>query len=61
MGGARQTAEAARTEVSHVLAKGRRRVGGDHPDAVAGPLAVLALQRSAGNAAVNRMLARAPG
>lgn len=64
MGGARQTAEAARTEVSHVLAKGRRRVGGEHPDAVAGPLAVLALQRSAGNAAVSALLAarlRSPG
>jgi hypothetical protein len=64
MGGARQTAEVARVEVSHALAHARRRAGGDHARAVVGPHAVLALQRSAGNAAVSALLAakgKSPG
>jgi hypothetical protein len=61
---ARQPADAARAEVSDALAHGRRRAGGDHARAVVGPPAVLALQRSAGNAAVSALLAaklKSPG
>jgi hypothetical protein len=61
---ARQLADASRAEISHALDHGRRRPGGDQAPALAGPHAVLALQRSAGNAAVSALLAakvKAPG
>ncbi|HEX8626946.1 MAG TPA: hypothetical protein VF755_02095, partial [Catenuloplanes sp.] len=64
MTGARQSADAARAEVGDVLVEGRRRAGGDHSRPVGGPRTVLALQRSAGNAAVSALLAaklRSPG
>src|SRR5674536_99012 len=63
--GARQSADSARGEVSDALADGRRKAsGGARVRAAAGPRAVLALQRSAGNAAVSALMAaklRSPG
>ena len=62
---ARRAADAARTRVGEALEDGRRRTGGGNARAVAGPqAAVLALQRSAGNAAVSALMAaklRSPG
>ncbi|HEU4421738.1 MAG TPA: Rossmann-like fold-containing protein [Pilimelia sp.] len=63
MTGARHTADSARAEASSALADGRRRAGGDRPRPV-GPDAVLAMQRSAGNAAVTALMAaklKSPG
>ncbi|MGC5020952.1 phage tail protein [Micromonospora sp. DT47] len=64
MTGARRTAESARVEVGDTLANGRQRAGGNGRGAAVGPHAVLALQRSAGNAAVSALMAarlRSPG
>ena len=64
MTGARQNAGAGPAKVRGPTADGRRRAGGDRPPAVAGPHAVLALQRDAGNAAVSALMAarlRSPG
>ena len=64
MGGARETADSARVEVSDALADGRRRAGSGRARAVVGPHAVLALQRNAGNAAVSALMAaklKSPG
>jgi hypothetical protein len=61
---ARQSADTARAGVGDALADGRRRAGGDHGRAVVGSDAILALQRSAGNAAVSALMAakqRSPG
>lgn len=59
MAGARQRADA-----TDALAEGKRRAGGARARPVAGRHALLALQRSAGNAAVNALMAarmRLPG
>ena len=64
MTGAHQRAGPGRTEVSHAVADGRRRVSGDRARAVVGPRAVLALQRDVGNAAVSALMAaklKSPG
>jgi hypothetical protein len=69
MAGARRTADSApagsaRAQVGDALADGRRRAGADTARAAAGPHAVLALQRFAGNAAVSALMAaklRSPG
>jgi hypothetical protein len=64
MAGARRTADSARAEVNDALAEGKRRAGGDRGGAAAGPRAILALQRRAGNAAVSALMAanlRSPG
>lgn len=64
MTGARQRAGAGKAEVSHAVAEGKKKVGGDRARAVAGPHAVLALQRDAGNAAVTALMAarlKSPG
>jgi hypothetical protein len=63
MAAARETADSARAEVSDALADGRRRTR-RAPARAAGPDAVLALQRNAGNAAVSALMAaklRSPG
>ena len=63
MGGARETPEAAAGRRDDALAEARHRAGGGRGRA-AGPPGLLALQRSAGNAAVNALLAgrlRSPG
>ncbi|WP_175582723.1 phage tail protein [Nocardioides guangzhouensis] len=57
MPGARQTADAARTAVGDALAKGRRKVGGGHARPAVGPRALMAMQRAAGNSAVNALMA----
>ena len=54
MGGARQTADAARAAVGDALARGRRR-GGGLP--AGGPRALMAMQRAAGNSAVSALMA----
>ncbi len=64
MVGVRRTADSARAEVSGALADGKRRVGGVRARTAAGPSALLGLQRFAGNAAVNALMAarmRFPG
>ena len=64
MVGVRRTADTARAEVSDALADGRRRAGGVRARTAAGPSALLGLQRFAGNAAVNALMAarlRFPG
>ncbi len=64
MAAARGTADSAKAEVGDALADGRRRTGGGHVRAAAGPLALMALQRSAGNAAVSALMAakaKSPG
>ena len=64
MTGAHQRAGPGRTEVSHAVADGRRRVSSDRAPAVVGPRAVLALQRDVGNAAVSALMAaklKSPG
>ncbi len=64
MTGARQSADAARAAVSDALTTGRRRAGGERPHATVGVRAFLAMQRSAGNAAVSALMAaklRSPG
>ena len=64
MAGARQTTDSARAEATDALAKGRRKAGGTRARAAAAPHALLALQREAGNAAVNALMAarmRFPG
>jgi hypothetical protein len=64
MVGVRRTADSARGQVTNALADGRRRTGGPRPSAVDAPHAVLAMQRSAGNAAVSALMAarlRSPG
>jgi hypothetical protein len=61
---ARQLADASRAGITQALTNGRRRPGGNEARALVGPHAVLALQRSAGNAAVSALLAaklKAPG
>ena len=63
MTGARQQAGTGKTEVSRAVAGGNRK-GGDRAGAIAGPHAVLALQRDAGNAAVSALMAarlKSPG
>jgi hypothetical protein len=60
---ARQTPDNARTEATGALADGKRRTAGGGR-VLAGPLGLLALQRSAGNAAVSALMAgklRSPG
>jgi hypothetical protein len=60
---AREPADTARARASRALADGGQRAGGKHARAV-GPHALLALQRSAGNAAVSALMAakgRSPG
>lgn len=64
MAAARQTADAAKAEVGDALVDGRRKAGGGHARAAVGPLALMALQRSAGNAAVSALMAakaKSPG
>ena len=64
MTGARQQAGTGKAEVSRAAADGNRKAGGDRARAVAGPHAVLALQRDAGNAAVSALMAarlKSPG
>ncbi|MGH3461477.1 MAG: hypothetical protein ACRDP9_08385 [Kribbellaceae bacterium] len=64
MVGVRRAADAARAEVSDALADGRRRAGGVRARTAAGSTAMLGLQRAAGNAAVNALMAarlRFPG
>jgi len=63
MAAARETADSARADASDALADGRRRTR-RAPTRAAGPDAVLALQRNAGNAAVSALMAaklRSPG
>ncbi len=53
-----------RAAVGDALTDGKRKAGSDRSRAVAGPAALLAMQRSAGNAAVNALLAakaKSPG
>ncbi len=57
MGGSRRAAESARAEAGHALVEGRRKASGGGPPGGAGPHALLALQRRAGNAAVNALMA----
>src|SRR6478609_6537385 len=60
---ARQMPDNARAEATGALADGKRRAAGGGR-VVAGPLGLLALQRSAGNAAVSALMAgklRSPG
>jgi len=64
MVGARHTAASAKAEVNDALADGKRRAGPDRPRDEVGPQALLALQRKAGNSAVNALMAakfRSPG
>ncbi|WP_202866629.1 phage tail protein [Kribbella voronezhensis] len=71
MAGARPTGPSVKADVSDALAEGRRRAAGDRPERAAVPPAraavppgLLALQRKAGNAAVNALLAgklKSPG
>ena len=64
MAGARQTAEATRSRADDALVDSRRRAGAWRGRSVAGPHAVLALQRHAGNAAVSALMAaktKSPG
>jgi hypothetical protein len=64
MTGARQRAGTGKAEVSRAAAGGNRTGGGDRARAAAGPRAVLALQRNAGNAAVSALMAarlKSPG
>src|SRR6478609_933964 len=64
MAGARQTTDSARADATDALAKGRRKAGGTRARAAAAPHALMALQRQAGNAAVNALMAarmRFPG
>ena len=64
MVGVRRTADSARGQVTNALADGRRRTGVPRPRTVQAPHAVLAMQRSAGNAAVSALMAarlRSPG
>src|SRR3954469_12419387 len=56
MSGARRPADTARTELTTALADGKRRAGGGRSPVAAGPAALLALQRSAGNAAVSALM-----
>ena len=59
---ARQAPDNARAEATGALADGKRKTAGGR--VVAGPLGLLALQRSAGNAAVSALMAgklRSPG
>lgn len=56
MAGARQTTEAARARADDALVDSRRRAGVGRGRSVAGPNAVLALQRHAGNAAVSALI-----
>ena len=61
---ARQGGDSARADIKDALADGRRRGAGGRSRAAAGPHAVLALQRRAGNAAVSALFAaklRSPG
>ena len=57
MTGGRQNASASRAETVDALADGRRRSGAHARRPLAGADAVLALQRNAGNAAVNALMA----
>ena len=62
--GARETADTSRAEVSDALVEGKRRTTASTTRATAGPRALLALQRNAGNAAVSALLAaklKSPG
>ena len=65
MAGARQRAGTGKAEASRAAADGNRKGGGgDRARAAAGPHAVLALQRDAGNAAVSALMAarlKSPG
>jgi hypothetical protein len=64
MAGARQSADSSRERASAALEDGRKRSGGDRSRPPAGPAAVLALQRAAGNSAVSALMAarlRSPG
>jgi hypothetical protein len=64
MPGTRQTADATTGQVDRALADAKRRLTGDGGRPVAGPRAVLALQRRAGNTAVSALMAartKAPG
>lgn len=63
MTGARQRVGTGKAEVSRAVAGGNRK-GGDRAHAVAGPHAVLTLQRAVGNAAVSALMAarlKSPG
>ncbi len=57
MAGARDTADSATAEVGEALMRGRRASGGGADRPAVGPTTVLALQRSAGNGAINALLA----
>ena len=57
MGGARETPDASSTQRDDALVEGRRKAGGGSGRAAAGPPGLLALQRSAGNAAVSALMA----
>src|SRR4051794_7071399 len=57
MGGERETPDTTATQRGHALVKDKRETGGGRGRGAAGPPGLLALQRSAGNAAVNALLA----
>ena len=57
MGGARETPDASSTQRDDALVEGRRKAVGGSGRTAAGPPGLLALQRSAGNAAVSALLA----
>src|SRR5580765_2916498 len=64
MTGSRQTVDARRADVSDALVEGKRTAAGNSRPAAGGPRHVLALQRSAGNAAVSALMAaklKSPG
>ena len=64
MGGARETPDATSAQRDDALVEGRRKAVGGSGRTAAGPPGLLALQRSAGNAAVSALLAgrmRSPG
>jgi hypothetical protein len=55
--GARHASDGARAEVKDALAEGKRRTSHDRARTAVGPRALLGLQRDAGNAAVNALMA----
>jgi hypothetical protein len=64
MGGARQTGDTARAQATDALKGARSKARHPPPSPNVGPLAVLALQRAAGNAAMSALMAgrlRLPG
>jgi hypothetical protein len=56
MSGARRSADTAKVEVNGALTDAKRRAGSGQSRVTVGPTALLALQRSAGNAAVSALM-----